>query len=234
MILLKNVSKSFDKNIILNKINMTVNSGDIFGIIGKTGSGKSTLLRIMNGFISPDEGEIFIDNQILNKNSRMKIVKETATIFQDYNLLNNLNVINNILLPIKIRKFDIKSYNKKALELLDFVGLSHLKDSKISNLSGGEKQRVAIARALITNPKIIFCDEPTSALDDVTSYEVLSLLKTINERYQTTIILVSHNTNVIKMMCNKIAIIETGLIKTTINNKPQKLEFKTYEEVLLK
>lgn len=218
---------------VLKDINIDIKAGDVFGIVGKTGSGKSTLLRLINGFIVPDQGSIYINNELLTKQSRKQIIKETSMIFQNYNLLNNLNAIDNVLLPIKLRKLDVKKYYVKAVELLEFVGLKNLLTSNISNLSGGEKQRVAIARALITNPKIIFCDEPTSALDDETTHEVLSLLKTINKKYNTTIIIVSHNINVINMMCNRIAIIEEGIINDVISKTPTPLKFSSYREAIV-
>lgn len=237
MIKLKNINKSFPINgnetSVLTDINFEISKGDIFGIVGKTGAGKSTLLRLINGFTKPESGEIIFKGEILNNESRKKLVKYTSMIFQNYNLLNNLNVIDNVLLPVKLHKLNDEDYNKKAIDLLNFVGLSDFINSNISTLSGGQKQRVSIARALITKPDIIFCDEPTSALDDETSFEVLNLLKTINEKYNTTIVIVSHNINIINMMCNRIAIIEDGKVENIISKKAHKLEFKTYEEVLV-
>ena len=237
MIKLKNINKSFPINgnetSVLTDINFEISKGDIFGIVGKTGAGKSTLLRLINGFTKPESGEIIFKGEILNNESRKKLVKHTSMIFQNYNLLNNLNVIDNVLLPVKLHKLNDEDYNKKAIDLLNFVGLSDFINSNISTLSGGQKQRVSIARALITKPDIIFCDEPTSALDDETSFEVLNLLKTINEKYNTTIVIVSHNINIINMMCNRIAIIEDGKVENIISKKAHKLEFKTYEEVLV-
>jgi len=237
LIKLENINKSFPINgnetHVLTNINFEISKGDIFGIVGKTGAGKSTLLRLINGFIAPDSGEIIFKGKNLNKVSRKSLIKYTSMIFQNYNLLNNLNVIENVLLPVKLHKLNDVDYNKRAIDLLNFVGLSDFKRSNVSTLSGGQKQRVAIARALITKPDIIFCDEPTSALDDETSFEVLKLLKTINEKYSTTIVIVSHNINIINMMCNRIAIIEDGMVSNIISKKPEKLEFKTYQEVLV-
>lgn len=237
MIKFNNVNKVYELNgndtHILKDINFRVNNGDIFGIIGKTGSGKSTLIKLMNGFIEPDSGEILIDGERLTKKTRSTIIKETSMIFQNYNLLNNLNVLNNILLPLKLRKNNLKVHLERANELLEFVGLTNFKNANINTLSGGEKQRVAIARALITKPKVIFCDEPTSALDDITSFEVLNLLKNINKKYNTTIIIVSHNIETIKMMCNKVVIIEDGMVNEVLKRNPSELTFKTYKEALL-
>lgn len=237
MIKFNNVNKVYELNgndtHILKDINFRVNNGDIFGIIGKTGSGKSTLIKLMNGFIEPDSGEILIDGERLTKKTRSTIIKETSMIFQNYNLLNNLNVLNNILLPLKLRKNNLKVHLERANELLEFVGLTNFKNANINTLSGGEKQRVAIARALITKPKVIFCDEPTSALDDITSFEVLNLLKNINKKYNTTIIIVSHNIETIKMMCNKVVIIEDGMVNEVLKRNPSELSYKTYKEALL-
>lgn len=237
MIKFNNVNKVYELNgndtHILKDINFKVNNGDIFGIIGKTGSGKSTLIKLMNGFIEPDSGEILIDGEKLTKKTRSAIIKETSMIFQNYNLLNNLNVLNNILLPLKLRKNNLKVHLERANELLEFVGLESFKNANVNTLSGGEKQRVAIARALITKPKVIFCDEPTSALDDITSFEVLNLLKNINKKYNTTIIIVSHNIETIKMMCNKVVIIEDGMVNEVLKRNPSELSYKTYKEALL-
>lgn len=237
MIKLINISKRFEINkndeVILNNINLEINKGDIFGLVGKTGSGKSTLLRIMNGFIEPDNGSTYLLDEKLSKKNRKTLVKETSMIFQNFNLLNNLTVLENILLPIRIRKNKKVNYINKARELLNFVGLSNHENSYIKTLSGGEKQRVAIARALISDPKVIFCDEPTSALDDLVSYEVLNLLKKINKNFNTTIVIVSHDINVIKSLCNTVAIIEDGTISDIISIKTSNLKPLSYKEVLL-
>lgn len=237
MIKLIDISKRFEINknseVILKNINLDINEGDIFGLVGKTGSGKSTLLRIMNGFIEPDYGSVYLFNEKLDKNNRQTIVKDTSMIFQSFNLLNNLTVLENVLLPIRIRKKKRDDYLSKASELLNFVGLSNHENSYIKNLSGGEKQRVAIARALITDPKVIFCDEPTSALDDNVSYEVLNLLKQINKNFNTTIVIVSHDISVIKSLCNNVAIIEDGSILDIIPIKNNDLKPLSYKEALL-
>lgn len=190
--------------------------GSFFGIVGNTGSGKSTILKLINGFMEPDSGNITIMGKELNSISKKDLVKETSMIFQNYNLLGNLTVIENILLPAKIRKTDKTASYNKALELLEFVGLKGFEQIYIKNLSGGEKQRVAIARSLITNPKILLCDEPTSALDQNMSFEVLKLLKEINIKYNTTIILVSHDIETIKMVCNEVLILEDASVSNIV------------------
>lgn len=237
MIRLENVTKNFLINgvesKILNSISISINRKEIYGLVGETGSGKSTILRLMNGFIKPDSGEIFLMDKKLDKTTKHDLVKDTSMLFQNFNLLGNLNVINNVLLPTKLRKGNKKENIEKAKELLNYVGLSNFEQAYIKNLSGGQKQRVAIARTLMTNPKLIFCDEPTSALDDKMSYEVLKLLKDINEEFETTIILVSHNISVIKALCNRVAIIESGKISEIVSLKTKNIAPVSYKEALL-
>lgn len=237
MIIFENVSKNFqingDETSVLTNINLHVHKKDIYGLVGETGSGKSTILRLMNGFIEPDGGKIYLMGKNLNKNIRYELVKDTSMIFQAFNLLSNLNVIENVLLPTRLRKGNKKDNMKKARELLSFVGLADFEQASIRTLSGGQKQRVAIARTLMTSPKLVLCDEPTSALDDKMGYEVLKLLKEINERFETTIVLVSHDISVIKALCNRVAIIEDGRISDVISLKTKKIMPISYKEALL-
>ena len=237
MIKLKNVSKNFiinEKEVkVIENINLSIKRKEIFGLVGGTGSGKSTILRMMNGFIEPDGGTIYLMGKKLDRNTRDQLVKDTSMIFQSFNLLGNLNVIDNVLLPARLRKGDKKENREKARSLLNFVGLSNMEKSYIKTLSGGEKQRVAIARTLMTNPKLIFCDEPTSALDEKMSYEILKLLKDINEEFETTIVLVSHDISVIKALCNRVAILDEGRIVDIVSLQTKKLNPISYKEALL-
>ena len=237
MIRFENVKKSFlnkgKEFKVIEDINLTINKKDIYGIVGSTGSGKSTILRLMNGFMKADSGQIYLMNEILNDESRNQLVKDTSMIFQDFNLLGNLDVISNVLLPSKIRKGNKDENIEKAKELLSFVGLSDFEDSYIKTLSGGQKQRVAIARSLMTNPKVIFCDEPTSALDESMSYDVLKLLKKINKDLDTTIVIVSHDISVIRALCNRVAIIEDGKISDILSLEARGLVPISYKEALL-
>ena len=237
MIRLENVSKVFNlngkENIVINDISVSIERKEIYGIVGETGSGKSTILRLMNGFIQPDGGVIYLMGERLDEKSRQRLVKDTSMIFQGFNLLGNLNVLDNVLLPLKIRKEKDKDNINRAKELLSFVGLSNLEKSYIRNLSGGEKQRVAIARTLMTNPKLIFCDEPTSALDEKMSYEVLKLLRDINEKFETTIVVVSHDISVIKSLCNRVAIIDEGRLADVVSLRTKELRPTSYREALL-
>jgi D-methionine transport system ATP-binding protein len=237
LIRLEKVSKDFfiggEKTRVIDGINLHVDKKEIFGLVGETGSGKSTILRMMNGFIEPDEGSIYLMGKLLNSDTRHELVKETSMIFQGFNLLGNLNVIENILLPTRLRKGNQRENIGKARELLSFVGLSEFEEAYIRTLSGGQKQRVAIARTLITNPRIIFCDEPTSALDEKMSYEILRLLKDINERFETTIVMVSHDIGVIKSVCSRVAVMEDGRISELISLTPKGIEPVSYKEAFL-
>lgn len=236
MIQLENVTKQFHINNqavnVVEHIQLSIGKAEIFGIVGETGSGKSTLLRLMNGFITPDVGNIYLMGQKLDHKSKHVLVRDTSMIFQSFNLLGNLNVLDNVLLPVKLRKGNKAQSLEKARELLSYVGLKDFEKAYIKTLSGGEKQRVAIARTLMTNPKIIFCDEPTSALDEKMSYEVLKLLKDINQQFGTTIVMVSHDISVIKALCSRVAIIEKGRIAEIVTLSPTELSPVSYKEAL--
>ena len=196
MILLNKVVKKYS-NFELN-VSFDVKKAEIFGIIGSSGSGKSTILRLIQGLIKQDDGEINID-----KGTKISYV------FQEYNLLNNKTVYDNVALPLLLQgKLD----DDKVKKYLSFVNLEDKADMYISSLSGGQKQRVALARALVSEPDVLLCDEITSALDNVTKYEILNLLKDINEKKTTTIILITHELDVVKNICSRVGIIEDGKI----------------------
>jgi ABC transporter, ATP-binding protein len=202
------------------KVDLHIEKGEIFGIIGKSGSGKSTLLRIIQGIEKADVGEIFLEENT-----------ESSYIFQEFNLLYNKNVFDNVALPLILKKKKIE--RKKIERTLDFVGLLDKKSFFISELSGGEKQRVAIARALVTNPNLLLCDEVTASLDKFIQKEILELFLKINRDYGTTIILVTHELDVAKKLCDRVSVIEKGKILDTfdvvkddiINHKSEYLEF---------
>lgn len=233
----EDVSKNYDINgietVIIDAIDLLIEKKEIFGLVGETGSGKSTILRMMNGFIEPDGGSIYLMGRKLDAASRHDLVQHTSMIFQGFNLLSNLNVMENVLLPARLRPGDRAQDVKRAKELLSFVGLRDFATAYIRTLSGGQKQRVAIARTLMTKPKLILCDEPTSALDERMSYEVLRLLKEINERFDATIVVVSHDISVIKALCSRVAIIEDGRISDTLSLKPTKIALRSYREAFL-
>lgn len=232
MIRLEGISHDFKPRRILNDINIDIKPREVYGLVGNTGSGKSTLLRIMNGFIEPTMGKVYLMGEALTKENRGKLVKQTSMIFQHFNLLSNLNVLENVLLPNKLRKMDKEKSIEKARRFLKFVGLQDYENAYIKTLSGGQKQRVAIARTLMSEPEIIFCDEPTSALDGKMRQEVLKLLRDINEQMGTTIVIVSHDISVIQAMCHRAAILEDGQIRDVVTLERQPLKSLSYQEAL--
>ncbi len=236
VIRLEHISHGFQdsesKHHILNDINISIKEQEIFGLIGETGSGKSTLLRIMNGFIIPSEGTVFLMDQLLDSKNKLEQVRQTATLFQNFNLLSNLNVIDNVILPNKLLKFDKNKSMEKAKMYLKYVGLEGFEKRHIKTLSGGQKQRVAIARTLMRDPKIIFCDEPTSALDTKVRAEILTLLKSINQDMKTTIVIVSHDISVIQSLCDRVAILESGQIKNILDVEKKAIYSPSYQEAL--
>ncbi|MCE0723319.1 MULTISPECIES: methionine ABC transporter ATP-binding protein [Legionella] len=219
MIELSGLSKSFSGKSVLRDINLFIQEGEIFGIIGKSGAGKSTLLRCINLLERPDEGHVIIDNQYLTRLSRKDLAlarHKMAMIFQQFNLLNSKNVYDNIALPMRIQGIDEEVVRNKIEELLPIVELNDKKLAYPAQLSGGQKQRVAIARALSCSPKILLCDEATSALDPETTDSILALLKKINALYGITIILITHEMDVVKRICNRLAVMVDGeLVETT-------------------
>ncbi len=199
----------------LNNINLTINKGDIFGIIGMSGAGKSTLVRCINMLEKPTEGTVFFDGTDLTKLSAKKlreVRRSMSMIFQQFNLMMQRTAEQNICFPMELEGVDKKAAKEKAKELLKMVGLEDRAKAYPSQLSGGQKQRVAIARALATNPKVLLCDEATSALDPKTTTSILKLLKDINKRLGITIIIITHQMSVIEEICNRVAIIADSQI----------------------
>lgn len=197
----------------LNGIDFSLNNGDIFGIIGMSGAGKSTLLRCITMLEKPDSGKIFIDGtDILSlKGEALRSARrQMGVVFQGYNLLMQRTAAQNVAFPLEIAKTPKKEINERIKELLSLVKIEDKADFYPSQLSGGQKQRVAIARALATSPEVLLCDEPTSALDSLTTRQVLSLLKEINKRLNTTIIIITHEIGVVRSVCNKMAVIDGG------------------------
>lgn len=215
----RHVSKTFFKKNgpvqALNDINLNINKGDIFGIIGYSGAGKSTLLRLINRLESPTQGEVVLNGESLHTYStrQLRIVKKNiGMIFQNFNLLNSKTVFHNVAIPLILQGRDNASIQARVTELLAFVNLSDKIHSFPNELSGGQKQRVGIARALATNPSVLLCDEATSALDPHTTVQILLLLQEINRRYGITIVLITHEMSVIQKICNKVAVMQNGSI----------------------
>lgn len=218
MIELCGVTKSFSGKAAIQDIDLFIQEGEIFGIIGKSGAGKSTLLRCLNVLERPEQGKIIVDGQDLLSLSRKELAiarHKISMIFQHFNLLNSKTVYENIALPMRIQGLDDESIRLKIAELLPIVELTDKAQAYPSQLSGGQKQRVAIARALSCSPKILLCDEATSALDPETTESILNLLQKINALYGITIVLITHEMDVIKRICKRVAVIDESKIAET-------------------
>ena len=209
-----NLTKSFNKNIVLSNINLEVNKGDVYGVLGLSGAGKSTLVRCINGLEKADDGKILFQGQEINNTNIRNVRRKIAMIFQSFNLLQQRTVLKNVLISSELFKSDLSKKEKrdKAIELLKIVGLEDKINAYPSSLSGGQQQRVAIARALMSNPEVLLCDEATSALDPDTTESILDLLKDLNKKMGLTIIMISHQMSVIERVCNKVAIIANSKI----------------------
>ena len=219
MIEIKNLSKTFIskdvKTEALDKVSLNIEDGDIYGIIGMSGAGKSTLVRCINMLERPDEGEVIIDGQNLNELSEKELRKfrrKVAMIFQGFNLLMQVNCLKNVMFPLELAKVDKEKAKKRALELLELVGLKDKAYSYPSLLSGGQQQRVAIARALASDPEILLCDEATSALDPNTTDQILELIRDINKKFNITVIIITHQMSVVESICNRVAILDNGKV----------------------
>lgn len=213
MVSIKNVNKYYGKTQVLKDVSIEIESGEIFGIIGHSGAGKSTLLRCINGLEEYQEGSVLVsDKEVksLNEKQMRDLRKELGMIFQHFSLLERKTVFDNVALPLECFGYTKAEIKKRVLELLEVVGISEKKNDKPRNLSGGQKQRVAIARALALNPQVLLCDEATSALDPNTTKSILSLLEDINKNLGITIIVVTHQMEVIKQICGRVAIMENG------------------------
>lgn len=217
MIKLENISKVFQQGqhsiTALSGVNLTVPAGQIFGVIGASGAGKSTLIRCVNLLERPTSGRVIVDNQELTSLSEKEITlarRQMGMIFQHFNLLSSRTVFDNVALPLELEGASRDKIKTRVHELLELVGLSDKNDVYPSNLSGGQKQRVAIARALANNPKVLLCDEATSALDPATTRAILELLKDINRKLGITILLITHEMDVVKRICDRVAVISGG------------------------
>ena len=197
----------------LEDISLDIQKGEIFGIIGLSGAGKSTLVRCMNLLERPTSGTVIVDGKDMTALSEkeLRLARRNVTmIFQSFNLLMQRTVLKNVCFPMELSGTPAAQARKRALELLDLVGLREKADAYPSQLSGGQCQRVAIARALANNPKVLLCDEPTSALDSFTTKAILDLLSDINRKLGVTIIIITHEIGVVKQICSQVAVIESG------------------------
>lgn len=215
MILISNLSKSFGDLQVLKDINLQIDDGDIYGLVGESGSGKSTLLRCINGLTSYDLGTIEVDGLAVKDLSKSELRahrKNMGMVFQHFSLLSRLNVYENVALPLRIWNVDEATIKKQVVNMLELVGLTDKIKSMPRELSGGQKQRVAIARSLVLEPKFLLSDESTSALDPKIGKSILSLLKKINEELGLSVIVVTHQMEVVRQTCDKMALLNNGKI----------------------
>lgn len=209
------VSRQGETHIALTDINLTIEDGSVFGIIGQSGAGKSTLVRCLNLLERPTSGSIIINGRDITSLSEKELREfrsSVSMVFQNFSLLQQRTALRNVMFPLELRHADKKEAEKRARELLELVGLADKCDKYPSQLSGGQQQRVAIARALVNNPSIMLCDEATSALDSMTTHSILKLLKDINEKMGVTIVLITHSLAVAELICDNVVVIDEGKI----------------------
>lgn len=217
MIRLENVSKTFtdsNKEVhAVNNVSLTINDGDIFGIIGFSGAGKSTLVRCINLLEKPTDGKVFVDDAeitALSGRELRKARKKIGMIFQHFNLMPSRTIFGNVAYPLRGSGLSKEEIREKVHHLLELVGISEKENAFPSQLSGGQKQRVAIARALANDPNILLCDEATSALDPQTTKSILKLLQQLNQTLGITVVVITHEMAVVKEICNRVAVMDHG------------------------
>ena len=245
MIQLSHIEKTYDSPSgpvkALKGIDLTIERGEIFGIIGLSGAGKSTLIRCINMLERPTAGKVIVDGQdmtVMSEKELRKARKNIGMIFQHFNLLSSATVYDNIAFPLRLSHTPEAEIKKKVLPLLELVGLADKAHQYPSQLSGGQKQRVGIARALASEPKVLLCDDATSALDPQTTRSILELIQDINRKLSLTVVVITHEMQVIKDICDKVAVIENGVIAEQgtvleVFTNPQKPITKDFISVLL-
>ncbi|MGM0902711.1 MAG: methionine ABC transporter ATP-binding protein [Bacillota bacterium] len=244
MITIKNVTKTYGSKQgavkAVDNVNIDINEGEIFGVIGYSGAGKSTLIRMLNGLEIPTDGSIKVAGREISHIKGAKLRKarqEISMIFQHFNLLWSRTVTDNIAFPLEIAGVPKKKRMQRVKELISLVGLDGRENAYPSQLSGGQKQRVGIARALANNPKVLLCDEATSALDPQTTDSILELLVDINKRLGLTIVLITHEMHVIRKICHRVAvmeggnIVETGPVLQVFKNPKQQITKRFVQQV---
>ena len=213
MIILKNISKTYATVEAVRNVDLSIPDGCIFGIIGRSGAGKSTLLRVMSLLEKPDSGEVYYDAErvdTLQGFSLLERRRKMGMIFQNFNLLGSRNAEANIAYPLEIAGMPNKQIALRVDELLDLVDIKDKRKARLRELSGGQKQRVAIARALAANPQVLFCDEATSSLDPQTTRSILALIQDLQRRLNITVVIVTHQMEVIREICQEVAVLEDG------------------------
>jgi D-methionine transport system ATP-binding protein len=218
MIVLKGISKSYGAVTAVKRVDLAVPPGCIYGIIGRSGAGKSSLLRVMSLLETPDTGEVYYDDKrvdTLRGPSLLERRRKMGMIFQNFNLLGSRNASGNIAYPLEIAGQTKKQIDKRLDELLELVDIADKRKARLRELSGGQKQRVAIARALAANPEVLFCDEATSSLDPQTTRSILALIRDLQQRLKITVVLITHQMEVIRQICNEVAVMNEGIIVET-------------------
>jgi D-methionine transport system ATP-binding protein len=215
MIVLKGISKSYGQVVAVRYVDLSIPSGCIFGIIGRSGAGKSSLLRTMSLLERPDSGEVYYGSERVDTLRGMELLnrrRRMGMIFQNFNLLGSRNAAGNIAYPLEIGGMQRKQIDGRVDELLEMVGIADTRKARLRELSGGQKQRVAIARALAVNPEVLFCDEATSSLDPQTTRAILGLIRDLQQRLGITVILITHQMEVIREICQEVAVMDGGCI----------------------
>jgi D-methionine transport system ATP-binding protein len=222
VIVIRDLSKSYKSAngalVALNGLNLRIDRGDIFGIIGFSGAGKSTLVRCMNRLEEPDSGSIVIGDTVitdLDEKQLRQARRKIGMVFQQFNLFDGKTVFQNVAFPLKVAGLDKAAVGRRVKEVLEMVQLSDKENAYPAQLSGGQKQRVGIARALANEPDVLLCDEATSSLDPQTTYSILELLQEINRKLGLTVVLITHELDVLQHICHNVAVIEQGRIVET-------------------
>ncbi len=232
MIEVTGLEKKYDEIQILKNIDLTIKKGEIFALVGLSGAGKSTLLRCINGLVPYEEGSLKVNGievKQLKKSELREFRKNIGMIFQNFSLLERRNTYENVAFPMRLWKKSASEIDEQVKKMVHLVGLDDKLDSRPRQLSGGQKQRVAIARAMVTNPEILLCDEATSALDPKTARSILSLLKEINQKLGVTIIIVTHQIEVVEQICDRMALLQDGEI--VLKGKVQNLFLKNADSL---
>jgi len=218
MIRLRQISKSYEAVEAVQHVDLAVPPGCIYGIIGRSGAGKSTLLRIMSLLETPDSGEVYYSGErvdTLQGRALLEQRRKMGMIFQNFNLLGSRNAAGNIAYPLEISGVPGKQIEKRVAELLEMVGIADKRKARMRELSGGQKQRVAIARALAANPEVLFCDEATSSLDPQTTRSILALIRDLQQRLKITVVLITHQMEVVREICQEVAVMDAANIVET-------------------
>ncbi|QPC47587.1 methionine ABC transporter ATP-binding protein [Mangrovibacillus cuniculi] len=224
MIQLNSVVKKYGESLAVDNISLHIPRGEVHGIIGQSGAGKSTLLRLINLLEIPSSGEVVVNGEVLTRLTSKQLRearKKIGMIFQQFHLVGNKTVLGNVLAALQLARYPKRQQVSRAMECLAFVGLEDYRDRYPAELSGGQKQRVAIARALSTSPEVLLCDEPTSSLDPNTTAEILRVLEDVNKRLGVTIVLVSHEMDVVKSICTSVTVLDAGRVYQSMPTTPK-------------